>query len=127
MRGKRLPRNDWPEWLQHGAVRGIYVGGCVSPIHTLRDRESAHTHIDMGDQHKRWICFKSTVELRDREIGLHELAHVLTGERHTKRFRDMLVQLGGTLTEYDFGGWHSARAARRLREYWLHGLASAYL
>jgi hypothetical protein len=49
--------------------------------------------------HAGWICFKLPKHLAHRHIRLHELAHVVTREGHTKRWREFLLQIGGTLDE----------------------------
>lgn len=90
-----LPRSDWPADLQHPEVRGIAVGGCIDNRRRrgLRHLAHAHTH---GLQ-RGWICFRSDTVLADASTRLHELAHVVTREGHTKRWRAFLLQIGGTL------------------------------
>lgn len=82
---------DFPE------VMGVFTGGCVERGEGSRFRAKAHAHTD-GD-HAGWICFLSWKRLSSRELMLHEIAHVLTGAGHTDKWRERLLQIGGTLDE----------------------------
>jgi hypothetical protein len=97
MKVVRLPPSEWPEDLRHPEVKGIAVGGCISRG-TRLGRMNAHAHSSLGD-HRGWICFRSAVTLAQRHTRLHELAHIVTREGHTKRWREFLLQIGGTLDE----------------------------
>jgi hypothetical protein len=89
---------EWPEDLQHPAVRGLYLGGCVGKGPGTRHlRGSAHAHT--SGPHAGWICFRTPIALESRHVRLHELAHVLTRQGHTKRWRQQLLALGGSLDE----------------------------
>ena len=89
-----LPQEAWPEDLQHPEVRGVAIGGCGSTGRRLgRNHAHAHTH----GESRGWICFRSGVTFQERTTRLHELAHVVTREGHTKRWREFLLQIGGTL------------------------------
>lgn len=94
MKGK-LPQSKWPEELKHPEVKGVFVGGCVSRGVGSRFRAKAHAHT--SGEHCGWICFLSEKRLTCRMLCLHELAHIVTKEGHTKRWRDFLLQIGGTL------------------------------
>lgn len=89
-----LLRTDWPTDLQRPEVRGVFVGGCVARGDGSRFRAKAHAHTD---DWKGWICFLSPKRLHDRMVVLHELAHVLSGEGHTDKWRRVLLEIGGTL------------------------------
>jgi len=91
----KLPKTQWPAELKHPEMKGVFVGGCVSRGVGSRFRAKAHAHTS-GD-HQGWICFLSAKRLTCRMLCLHELAHIVTKEGHTKRWRDYLVQIGGTL------------------------------
>jgi hypothetical protein len=89
-----LPRSAWPADLQHPEVKGIAVGGC-GPKGTRLGRLHAHAHT--RGESRGWICFRSNVSFAEKMTRLHELAHVVTREGHTKHWREFLLQIGGTL------------------------------
>jgi hypothetical protein len=88
-----LPRRHW--LVDHPEVRGVFVGGCVERGVGSRFRAKAHAHF--AGPHRGWICFLSAKWLHVRALWLHELAHVVTREGHTARWRLFLLQIGGTL------------------------------
>lgn len=93
-----MPRLDFdkmPKELQRPEVRGVFVGGCVERGDGSRFRAKAHAHTD--GEHAGWICYLSAKRLPIREIALHELAHILSGEGHTDKWRETLLAIGGTL------------------------------
>ena len=89
-----LPRSAWPADLQHPEVHGVCIGGCAV---TGKRLGSLHAHAHTHDAYRGWICFRSRVTFAERLTRLHELAHVVTREGHTKRWREFLLQIGGTL------------------------------
>jgi hypothetical protein len=92
---------DWPADLQHPEVRGLFLGGCVAKGLGVRHLGggSGGTHAHTSGPNRGWICFGSTRLLDSREARLHELAHVVTREGHTARWREYLLQIGGTIDE----------------------------
>lgn len=96
MKGK-LPQSEWPEELKHPEVKGVFVGGCVERGVGSRFRRKAHAHTH--GEHRGWICYLSEKRLKSKLLNLHELAHIVTREGHTKRWREYLLQIGGTLDE----------------------------
>jgi hypothetical protein len=93
-----LPRSAW--LVEHPELRGVFVGGCVDRGVGSRFRAKAHAHTH--GEHRGWICFLSANWLHLRLMWLHELAHVVTREGHTARWRAFLLQIGGTLDKvYD--------------------------
>ena len=76
-------------------VAGIFAGGCVERGEGSRFRAKAHSHTT--GKFTGWICFLSAKRLTNLELMLHEIAHVLTGEGHTDKWRERLLQIGGTL------------------------------
>jgi hypothetical protein len=93
-----LPRHLYPPELRHPSVRGVFIGGCC-----LRGVGSvfygkAHAHTGpAGHPFTGWICVRRAHWLGDSALMLHELAHVVTGEGHTARWRRYLLRRGGTL------------------------------
>ena len=101
----------------HPELRGVFVGGCVERGKGSRFRAKAHAHT--SGPHRGWICFRNVVALADRATRLHELAHVVTREGHTRRWREFLLQIGGTLDPVPgiSRDYHArARAGRRIVE-----------
>lgn len=95
---KRIPKKDWPEWLKHPAVRGVYVGGC--PVYSdfeTKPRVMAHAHRPSKELEPGIICFRNKQILNAKYIGLHELAHIISDDGHTDKWRRCLINLGGTL------------------------------
>jgi len=91
-----IPREKWPvELLRSFAIRGVYVGGCVSRGDGSSFRAKAHAHT--SGPHKGWLCFRRVDRLSCRELVIHELAHLTTGHGHTDVWRHEVVRLGGTL------------------------------
>jgi hypothetical protein len=62
-----------------------------------RFRAKAHAHCNKGDENKGWICILGHKRLTDRMLMLHELAHLIAPGGHNDRWRQVLVDLGGTL------------------------------
>ena len=90
-----LPRAAW--LTPHPELHGVFVGGCVSRGVGSSFRATAHTHARRGVDHRGFICFRSDKWLHVRELWLHELAHLVTRDGHTKNWREFLLQIGGTL------------------------------
>jgi hypothetical protein len=83
-------------WLTpHPELRGVFVGGCVERGVGSSFRATAHAH--SHGFHRGFICFRSDKWLHVRELWLHELAHVVTRQPHNNRWREFLLQIGGTL------------------------------
>lgn len=102
-----LPRECWPpELLRSFAVRGVYVGGCVSRGvgSSFRAKAHAHTH----GPYTGWLCFRRADRLTCRALVLHELAHLVTGHGHTETWRREVIRLGGTLDDVPgiLGNYH---------------------
>lgn len=122
-----------PVELQRPEVAGVFVGGCVARGDGSSFRHTAHSHTE--GTHKGWICVRAARRLSERVLMLHELAHILTGEGHTDKWRAKLLELGGTLEGLEikrprgtlwncrvgyhglcFGkGWYGGRANHRCR------------
>lgn len=79
------PKSAWPEALRHPEVRGVFIGGCVERGvgSSFRAKAQAHTH----GARRGWVCFRSARWLGCRALLLHELAHVVTREGHTRSDR----------------------------------------
>ena len=90
-------RKDFPACVQSFEVlRGICVGGCIDPSGTI-DHCGAHAHVDTGI-YSGWICLSFKYQLREKQVLLHEVAHLLvpyTG--HSKIWRNKVKEIGGTI------------------------------
>lgn len=84
-----------------GVAKGVYVGGCVkTEPGPLGGGVIAHAHV-AGD-HKGWVCFQLPELLADLALCAHELAHLLTEEGHTDRWRQAMQKLGYPLSDQEF-------------------------
>lgn len=81
--------NQYPE------VKGIFTNGCIKRGEGSRFRAKAHTHFK--GKYKGWICFLSEKRLNEKMLLLHEIAHAITNEGHTDKWRKKLLEIGGTL------------------------------
>lgn len=106
-----FPRRLWPEWLRHPYVEGIFVGGCVERGVGSSFRAKAHAHVK--GSFAGWICFRKRERLEDRMLCLHELAHVITREGHTKNWRACVLRIGGTLDATESMGDYHERPRRK--------------
>jgi hypothetical protein len=90
---------------QYPEVKGIYVGGCVQRGEGSSFRAQAHAHTDSNWIYPGWICVRSAKRLYTSNGGasqlmLHELAHILTGEGHTDKWRAKAKELGYRLPKH---------------------------
>lgn len=100
-------RAKFPECIKpFTKIRGIAVGGCrwksYDPL--LDDSGKvppiAHAHIlpfFIPASDRNWICLFDEITLLDTQTLLHEAAHILTNEGHTKRWKEEFVRMGGCL------------------------------
>lgn len=80
---------------------GVFVGGCVARGDGSSFRARAHAH--WNGRFAGWICVRSAKRLYTPSGGasnllLHELAHILTKQGHTDKFREVFKMLGGRRT-----------------------------
>ena len=91
-------------FTEHPEVKGVFVGGCVERGEGSSFRARAHAHMRKGGRNLGWICVRSLKRVYKTDgkspsnTMLHELAHILTGEGHTDKFRAKLRELGGRCT-----------------------------
>lgn len=99
-----LKKTDYPRVLKaYPQIKGVSFGKCISdktnrwyePYQVL-----AHTHVGEDDPHHGWMCFRDRYLLRDKQLVIHELAHLLTGHGHDNTWRDKVLELGGHLDSY---------------------------
>lgn len=96
-RGELL-RRSWPPALASRAgVARVFLVECLftSPRAFRWGKVKAHAH-----NIQRVICYRDAVALADPEIAIHELAHLISGQGHTERFRRVYRDLGGTVQRY---------------------------
>lgn len=92
-----LEKSRWPYDLQREEVKGVFVGGCIDRGEGSRFRAKAHAHTE--EPNKGWLCFLSIKRINEPMLVKHELAHLLTGQGHTDKWRTKVLQLGGTLDQ----------------------------
>lgn len=79
-------------------VKGIYVGGCVQDgLCTLGGHADAHAHTDKHGTHHGWVCFQHPDNVKSRNLRMHELAHIRTGQGHTDAWRAEMARLGAPI------------------------------
>jgi len=76
-------------------VAGIFIRGCIEDGPGYAFPATAHAHL--SGVHAGWICYRSGRHVHRVELQLHELAHVVTLEGHTRTWREYLLSIGGTL------------------------------
>lgn len=112
-----LHPSEWPlvfrqaKELAPERLVGVFVGGCVKRGDGSSFRAKAHAHSE--GEHTGWICYRSIKRINHRELAIHELAHVLTGEGHTDVWRAKVLELGGTLDATPDGVLKSYRKRKR--------------
>jgi len=80
---------NWPPEVR------VFIGGCSDRGVGSRFRAQGHTHVD-----KPWICVLSPRRIylgesdRPRRLMMHELAHHLSGQGHTDKWRAVMRDLG---------------------------------
>lgn len=90
-----LLKSDWPTDCHRPECKGIFVEGCVERGDGSRFRAKAHAHW-LGP-FAGWLCFLSARRLEQRELVLHELAHLISPGGHHDKWRATVLKIGGTL------------------------------
>ena len=92
-----LTPDQYPDSLKpHAAhIKGIFVCGCISRGEGSRFRAKAHAHTT--GKHKGWLCVLSAKRLPEPMLMLHEVAHLISEEGHTAKWRETVLTIGGTL------------------------------
>lgn len=83
-----VPREHWHKVLKDFPCRGVHVGSCIDG---KRISHSAHAHT--SGEFEGWICFRSHNVFHNHSTVVHELAHVITRQGHTKRWFECLKRL----------------------------------
>jgi len=92
-----MPAIEYEPFKKYKEVKGVFVGGCVDRGDGSRFRRMAHAHTH--NPNIGWICVLSPKRLYNSNNGasqlmLHELAHILTLQGHTDKWREQAHQLG---------------------------------
>jgi len=100
-----LPKELLTEEVFKSGFRGIFVGGCIERKEGSSFRGKAHAHyVKYKGKHQKyggWICIRSAKRLKQKNLLIHELAHIITGQGHTKKFYECVRRLGGSITKND--------------------------
>lgn len=80
-------------------VKGIFLGGCVDTRQpgNISKRCSALAHAHISGRNKGWVCFQLPEYYHDpkhRWVRMHELAHIMSGQGHTDKWREAMMKLG---------------------------------
>jgi hypothetical protein len=78
--------------MKKNRLRGACLGGCIEGV-PVGSGYRAHAHI--SGEFRGWICFRS----RNPPLSLilHEIAHVLSGCGHNRKWAETLISIGGTV------------------------------
>lgn len=102
----------------------VFVGGCVERGEGSSFHASAHAHTTPSDKFHNWICVRSKQPRavhnycgEPTNTMLHEYAHILTGEGHTKKFWTMLANIGGFMERESYFG-HKAKDYMKIKKNW---------
>lgn len=84
-------------------TKRVFTGGCVETGIGSRVGGDisvwAHAHCHPENSHYGWVCFEHPDDLDDREMRLHEDAHMETGSGHDDAWRAAMIAKGGTVLE----------------------------
>ena len=106
-----MPVVDLPDYLMTDEVfkagfRGIFVGGCIERKEGSSFRAMAHAHWVRNKKgelmpYGGWICIRSAKRAKQKNLLIHEVAHIITGEGHSRKFYECVRRLGGSITKHD--------------------------
>jgi hypothetical protein len=109
-----IPYRKRPKVLQVADVQGVYVDNCVENKPLPKDT-LAHAHVQASDDFRGWICFKDRKVMRDINLCLHELAHILSNQYyHNATWRFKFLKLGGSLDSSDLMRSYKAKTRIKL-------------
>lgn len=95
-----LSHDLWPdELLAHKEMlKGVFIGGCIDRGIGSSFRALAHAHKPTST-HAGWICLRASRRLYNKDLVLHELAHILQPGGHTDKWRNKLIEIGGKVSD----------------------------
>ena len=110
-----LPDSLMTDEAFRAGFRGIFYGGCVDHSHKGHKegtsfRSRAHAHLVKYTRGKKrgqltpyggWICYRSAKRLGSMRLMIHELAHIIVNDGHSKKFYECVRRLGGRITSND--------------------------
>lgn len=105
---------------EHPEVKGVFVGGCVERGDGSSFRAIAHAHTSKRDEQHGWICVRSPKRLytangTPSQTMLHELAHIVTGQGHTDKWRTKARELGYRVPAHYQKHARAGAGVRRIR------------
>ena len=100
-----LPKELLTNEVFKAGFRGIFVGGCIERKEGSSFRAKAHAHLvkhkGKYSKYGGWICIRSAKRLSQINLLRHELAHIIVGQGHTKKFYECVRRIGGSITKND--------------------------
>lgn len=93
-----IPEEFKTEELMKAGFKGVFYGGCVARGEGSSFRAKAHAHCFPQDPYHGWVCYRSAKRLHQRHLLIHELAHIITKNGHTRKFYKCVRRLGGRIT-----------------------------
>lgn len=93
-----MPLITYAPYADFSQVRGVFLGGCVERGDGSSFRRIAHAHTE--GVHTGFICVRSAKRLwymgsitKPSLTMVHELAHIVSGQGHTDKFRKAYKEL----------------------------------
>jgi hypothetical protein len=96
-----LPDELMTDEVFKAGFRGIFVGGCIVRKEGSSFRATAHMHMDPKYPYFGWICIRGKKRAAQKSLLIHELAHLISKEGHTRKFYETVRRLGGRITGND--------------------------
>lgn len=84
----------------------VFIGGCIDRGRGSSFRRKAHAHIS-GCTNAGFICVRSIKRvfmrdgIRPSHLMIHELAHIVSNQGHTDKWRKTVHKLGGHLNYWE--------------------------
>jgi len=100
-----LPKELLTDEVFKSGFRGVFVGGCICRKEGSSFRAKAHAHyVKHKGKHQTyggWICIRSMKRATNKNLLIHELAHIITGQGHSRKFYECVRRLGGRIDKND--------------------------
>lgn len=116
------------KYREQGILKGVFLGGCVDRGDGSSFRRKAHAHA-RTQTNQGWICVRSRHRLMSTNgrkpslLMYHELAHLISKQGHTDKWRQAMRELCGRV----WPSWVAKPRKRRRVSYMrVNGIVRAY-
>jgi hypothetical protein len=75
----------------HKEFLGAHIGSCI--IGCKWGKEAAHAHVSKYDPARGYICFRTEKDFLKETTAKHELAHIISGKGHNRKWAEAYVVL----------------------------------